>query len=88
MTSQVRPLLHHEITTIARLPANTVGLRYWIAEIVHCDAPLGVLGENALRASLAEDMNDRRARSAVEGGICQRGHLLRAIDRRHGRRSW
>lgn len=88
MTGHDRAFLQGEITGVGRIPASAAEMKHWLAETVFTDALLGSLGENALRSGLGEDVRDRRARKAVEGGICQRAVLLREADRCHRRQAW
>lgn len=71
-----------------RLSASAAEMKHWLAEIVFTDAPLGSVGENAMRSGLLEDVQDRRARKAIEGGICHRAALRHETGRRHRRRAW
>lgn len=73
--------------TSYRLPATSAELRHWFAEFA-CDAPFGSVGLNAQISRLAEGVEDRRARHAVEGGISARRALVPEIDRRYRRRAW
>lgn len=88
MTGHDRAFAVAELIGDFRLPATDAGLRHWIAETVFTDAPFGSIGENAQRARLAESIPDRRARVAIEGGICHRHADIREADRRYRRRSW
>lgn len=71
-----------------RLPATSAEFRHWFAETVMTDAPLGSAGMNAHLSRLAESIDDRRARTAIESGICTRRAILPEADRRHRRRAW
>lgn len=71
-----------------RLPATSAEFRHWFAETVLNDAPLGGIGLNAQLSRLAESTEDRRARIAVEGGVCRRPVLMPEGARRHRRRAW
>lgn len=88
MTGHDRAFLRGDVTRYGRLPATSADMKHWLAETFFTDAPLGSVGENALRSGLLEDVQDRRALKAIEGGICQRAVILRETGRRHRRRAW
>lgn len=71
-----------------RLPQISAGFCHWFADTVMTDAPLGSIGMNAHLSRLEESVEDRRARSAIEGGICQRRAYVADLDLRHWRRAW
>lgn len=70
------------------LPGTKAGIAHWLAETVFSDAPLGSIGMNAQLSRLAENIEDRRARIAIEGGTCARRAKLPDGMRRHRRRAW
>lgn len=88
MTGHDRAFAQAELIGEFRLPGTAAGLMHWMAETIFSDAPFGSIGENARISRLAESIPDRRARGAIEGGVCQRRAQLREIDRRHRRRAW
>lgn len=88
MTGHGRAFQHIETTDYGRLPASAAEMKHWLAEVVFTDAPLGGVGGNALTAAIDEDVVDRRARRAIEAGVCHRRLLLSNADRRHRGRSW
>lgn len=88
MTLAIHVVAHDDLIERRCIQMASAEFRHWFAEVCLNDAPLGSFGPNAQLSRLAESVEDRRARIAVESATCRRPPMVREIDRRHRGRAW